>query len=263
MVLEDPEHNFSAGNIVPLVNRERSRINDVLDAVGGKLTTAGLAELVQRCPATCGPRPGPRGNGCGQRFRSPSAAVGTTLDLLDDVSKVRHGATAADRLTLEVPNGMLTVFVGPSGCGKTTALANDQPNGGLVRAPSSVDGTDVSTVNAVNCAWELRHPERGADASSRVIDNVATVPVLKGQPRRAARKPVMRCLSVSGWTPLPPATRPSSGGECNGVGVARALAADPPMLLDGRVTGRRPGGSPRATERNTLARKPSCTDHCS
>lgn len=40
----------------------------------------------------------------------------------DDVSKVyAHGATAVDRLTLEVPNGMLTVFVGPSGCGKTTA----------------------------------------------------------------------------------------------------------------------------------------------
>lgn len=55
----------------------------------------------------------------------------------DDVSKVyAHGATAVDRLTLEVPNGMLTVFVGPSGCGKTTALRMINRMVDPTRAPS-------------------------------------------------------------------------------------------------------------------------------
>lgn len=138
----------------------------------------------------------------------------------DDVSKVyAHGATAVDRLTLEVPNGMLTVFVGPSGCGKTTALRMINrmvdPTSGTI----TVDGTDVSTVNAVKLRLGIGYviQNAGLMPHQRVIDNVATVPVLKGQPRRAARKagypakPVMRCLSVSGWTPRsPPATRPSS-----------------------------------------------------
>lgn len=129
--------------------------------------------------------------GAGQRFRSPSAAVGTTLICFDDVSKVyAHGATAVDRLTLEVPNGMLTVFVGPSGCGKTTALRMINrmvdPTSGTI----TVDGTDVSTVNAVKLRLGIGYviQNAGLMPHQRVIDNVATVPVLKGQPRRAARK---------------------------------------------------------------------------
>ncbi len=55
----------------------------------------------------------------------------------DDASKVyARGATAVDRLTLEVPNGMLTVFVGPSGCGKTTALRMINRMVDPTRAPS-------------------------------------------------------------------------------------------------------------------------------
>lgn len=109
----------------------------------------------------------------------------------DDVSKVyAHGATAVDRLTLEVPNGMLTVFVGPSGCGKTTALRMINrmvdPTSGTI----TVDGTDVSTVNAVKLRLGIGYviQNAGLMPHQRVIDNVATVPVLKGQPRRAARK---------------------------------------------------------------------------
>lgn len=174
--------------------------------------------------------------GAGQRFRSPSAAVGTTLICFDDVSKVyAHGATAVDRLTLEVPNGMLTVFVGPSGCGKTTALRMINrmvdPTSGTI----TVDGTDVSTVNAVKLRLGIGYviQDAGLMPHQRVIDNVATVPVLKGQPRRAARKAGYEVLERVGLDPKVATRYPAqlSGGEQQRVGVARALAADPPILL--------------------------------
>lgn len=68
----------------------------------------------------------------------------------DNVDKVyADGTTAVDQLSLEVADGMLTVFVGPSGCGKTTALRMInrmvEPSSGTV----TVNGTDVSTVNPV------------------------------------------------------------------------------------------------------------------
>lgn len=122
----------------------------------------------------------------------------------DDVSKVyAHGATAVDRLTLEVPNGMLTVFVGPSGCGKTTALRMINrmvdPTSGTI----TVDGTDVSTVNAVKLRLGIGYviQDAGLMPHQRVIDNVATVPVLKGQPRRAARKAGYEVLERVGLDP--------------------------------------------------------------
>lgn len=154
----------------------------------------------------------------------------------DDVSKVyAHGATAVDRLTLEVPNGMLTVFVGPSGCGKTTALRMINrmvdPTSGTI----TVDGTDVSTVNAVKLRLGIGYviQNAGLMPHQRVIDNVATVPVLKGQPRRAARKAGYEVLERVGLDPKVATRYPAqlSGGEQQRVGVARALAADPPILL--------------------------------
>src|SRR5208283_595633 len=83
------------------------------------------------------------------------------------------GTTAVDRLSLVVPNGRLTVFVGSSGSGKTTALRMInrmiEPTSGTI----TVDGADVADVNPVRLRLG--------------IDYVATVPVLKGQSRRAAR----------------------------------------------------------------------------
>lgn len=154
----------------------------------------------------------------------------------DKVAKVYpDGTTAVDELTLEVPDGMLTVFVGPSGCGKTTALRMINrmvdPSAGTV----TVNGTDVATVNPVKLRLGIGYviQSAGLMPHQRVIDNVATVPVLRGQSRRVARRAALDVLERVGLNPEIASRYPKqlSGGEQQRVGVARALAADPPILL--------------------------------
>ncbi len=145
------------------------------------------------------------------------------------------GTVAVDNLTLEVPSGSLTVFVGPSGCGKTTSMRMInrmvEPTSGTVR----VDGADVAGVDAVKLRLRMGYviQHAGLMPHQRVIDNVATVPVLQGQTRRAARRTAYRVLEQVGLDPRLATRYPAqlSGGEQQRVGVARALAGDPPILL--------------------------------
>ena len=154
----------------------------------------------------------------------------------DNVSKVFHGgSTAVDQLSLEVPDGELTVFVGSSGSGKTTALRMInrmvEPTSGTI----TVDGVDVSKVDPVKLRLGMGYviQNAGLMPHQRVIDNVATVPVLKGQGRRAARKAAYQVLERVGLDTKLATRYPAqlSGGEQQRIGVARALAADPPILL--------------------------------
>ena len=145
------------------------------------------------------------------------------------------GTVAVDDLSLDVPEGTLTVFVGPSGCGKTTSMRMInrmvEPTSGTVM----VDGRDVSKVNPVKLRLGIGYviQSGGLMPHQRVIDNVATVPVLKGQSRRAARRAAYEVLERVGLDPKLGARYPAqlSGGQQQRVGVARALAADPPILL--------------------------------
>jgi len=154
----------------------------------------------------------------------------------DKVSKLfAGGTTAVDQLTLEIPAGELTVFVGSSGSGKTTALRMInrmiEPSSGTI----TVDGADVSTVNPVKLRLGIGYviQNAGLMPHQRVIDNVATVPVLQGQRRRAARRAAYEVLERVGLDPKLGTRYPAqlSGGEQQRIGVARALAADPPILL--------------------------------
>ncbi len=162
--------------------------------------------------------------------------MGTRLISFDKATKAyADGTVAVDRLTLEVPSGRLTVFVGPSGCGKTTSMRMInrmvEPTSGTV----CVDGADVSRVDAVKLRLRIGYviQSAGLMPHQRVIDNVATVPVLQGQTRRAARRSAYRVLEQVGLDPRLATRYPAqlSGGEQQRVGVARALAADPPILL--------------------------------
>ena len=154
----------------------------------------------------------------------------------DNVYKVyAEGTVAVDNLNLEVPEGTLTVFVGPSGCGKTTSMRMInrmvEPTSGTVM----VDGSDVARVDPVQLRLGIGYVIQGAGLMphQRVIDNVATVPVLKGQSRRSARKAAYNVLERVGLDARLATRYPAqlSGGEQQRVGVARALAADPPILL--------------------------------
>ena len=154
----------------------------------------------------------------------------------DNVTKeYPDGTVAVDQLTLDVPDGTLAVFVGPSGCGKTTSMRMinrmiDPTSGTL-----TVDGEDVTKVDPVKLRLGIGYviQSAGLMPHQRVIDNVATVPVLKGQSRRAARKAALGVLERVGLDPKLANRYPAqlSGGQQQRVGVARALAADPPILL--------------------------------
>jgi osmoprotectant transport system ATP-binding protein len=145
------------------------------------------------------------------------------------------GTVAVDNLNLEVPEGTLTVFVGPSGCGKTTSMRMInrmvEPTSGTVM----VDGADVAAVDPVKLRLGIGYviQDAGLMPHQRVIDNVATVPVLKGQSRRSARKAGYAVWERVGLDAKLANRYPAqlSGGEQQRVGVARALAADPPILL--------------------------------
>jgi osmoprotectant transport system ATP-binding protein len=145
------------------------------------------------------------------------------------------GTVAVDSLTLDVPAGMLAVFVGPSGCGKTTSMRMInrmiEPTSGTL----TVDGADVTKVNPVKLRLGIGYviQSAGLMPHQRVIDNVATVPVLRGQSRRSARRAAVEVMERVGLDPKLAGRYPSqlSGGQQQRVGVARALAADPPILL--------------------------------
>jgi len=156
--------------------------------------------------------------------------------IFDGVTKkYPDGTVAVHDVSLEVPTGTLTVFVGPSGCGKTTSMRMInrmiEPTSGTL----TVDGREVSAVNPVKLRLGIGYviQSGGLMPHQRVIDNVATVPMLKGQSKRAARKASYEVLERVGLDPRIADRYPAqlSGGQQQRVGVARALAADPPILL--------------------------------
>jgi len=154
----------------------------------------------------------------------------------DDVVKVYPGgSTAVDHLSLELPTGRTTVFVGPSGCGKTTSLRMINrmisPTSGRVL----IDGKDVAgqdeAVLRRGIGYVIQHA--GLFPHRTVLDNVATVPMLLGKTRREARAAALELLDRVGLAPEFAGRYPAqlSGGQQQRVGVARALAADPPVML--------------------------------
>jgi osmoprotectant transport system ATP-binding protein len=154
----------------------------------------------------------------------------------DAVSKrYPDGTTAVQDLTLEAPSHEITVFVGPSGCGKTTSLRMVNrmidPSAGRI----SIDDRDVSSVRPAELRRGIGYviQQGGLFPNKTVLDNIATVPRLLGRTRRAARRTALGLLDRVGL-PAELATRyPAqlSGGQQQRVGVARALAADPPVML--------------------------------
>jgi len=149
--------------------------------------------------------------------------------------KYPDGTVAVEDLTLEVPDGTLTVFVGPSGCGKTTSMRMInrmiEPTSGTL----TVNGDDVTKGDPVKLRLGIGYviQSAGLMPHQRVVDNVATVPVLRGESRRSARKAALGVLERVGLDPALANRYPAqlSGGQQQRVGVARALAADPPILL--------------------------------
>ena len=145
------------------------------------------------------------------------------------------GQPAVDQLSMSIGKGSITVFVGPSGCGKTTSLRMInrmvEPTSGVI----TVGGQDVTSVPAAELRRSMGYVMQSAGLLPHrsVLDNIATVPRLNGVSRSDARRRAEELLDVVGLARSLAKRYPSqlSGGQQQRVGVARALAADPPVLL--------------------------------
>ncbi|MHB8618727.1 MAG: ABC transporter ATP-binding protein, partial [Chloroflexota bacterium] len=145
-------------------------------------------------------------------------------------------AGAVNDLSMVVPPGEICVLVGPSGCGKTTSLRMVnrliEPTGGQVL----IDDRDVATVEVTALRRRIGYviQQIGLFPHKTIAENIGTVPELLGWPRPRIRSRVDELLGLIGLDPERVRRRyPSelSGGERQRVGVARAMAAEPPVML--------------------------------
>ena len=148
----------------------------------------------------------------------------------------KHAPGAVNDLSLTVPAGKICVLVGPSGCGKTTSLKMVnrliEPTSGQIL----IDGVDIATREPTVLRREIGYviQQVGLFPHQTIAENVATVPRLLGWPRDRQRARSDELLALVGLDPARYGPRyPSqlSGGERQRVGVARALAVDPPVML--------------------------------
>jgi osmoprotectant transport system ATP-binding protein len=155
----------------------------------------------------------------------------------DHASKTYPGTDepAIRDLTLEVPAGKLTIFIGPSGSGKTTAMRLVNRMIELTSGDVRVDGVSVGDQSPAQLRRGIGYAiqQIGLFPHLTVADNIATVPKLLGWDHGRIRTRTAELLELVGLEPAMGKRYPAqlSGGQRQRVGVARALAADPPLLL--------------------------------
>ena len=157
---------------------------------------------------------------------------------LRDLCKQFPGAPrpAVDRLTLSVAQGDVCVLIGPSGCGKTTTMRMInrmiEPDGGTI----TVGGRNVLQIDPIDLRRSIGYviQQVGLFPHWSIGDNIATVPRLLGWDEMKIRRRIDELLTLVGMDPAQDRDRfprELSGGQRQRIGVARALAADPPVML--------------------------------
>jgi len=159
------------------------------------------------------------------------------IDIIDLVKQFPGTARpAVDRLTLTISDGEVCVLIGPSGCGKTTTMRivnrMIEPDAGIVK----VDGRDIMQSDPVTLRRSIGYviQQVGLFPHWTIAENVATVPRLLGWELAKTHARVDELLGLVGMDPAVYRNRfprELSGGQKQRVGVARALAADPPVML--------------------------------
>jgi osmoprotectant transport system ATP-binding protein len=162
---------------------------------------------------------------------------GKSMISIDKVRKeYADGTVAVQELSLDVAEGEIAVLVGPSGCGKTTTMRMInrlvEPSAGTIL----VNGKDISAEDPVQLRRGIGYviQQVGLFPHQTVAANVATVPQLLGWSKAQTKTRVNELLELVGLDPATHGKRyphELSGGQRQRVGVARALAADPPVLL--------------------------------
>lgn len=156
--------------------------------------------------------------------------------LLDQVTKHYGDTIAVNKLSLEVNEGEVCVLIGPSGCGKTTILRMTnrliEPSAGHI----FVNGEDTRKIKPERLRQSIGYAIQsvGLFPHMTVATNIAVVPELLHWEKSRIVSRIEELLALVGLDPIEYAPKyPSqlSGGEAQRIGVARALAADPPILL--------------------------------
>lgn len=157
---------------------------------------------------------------------------------LHDVTKIYDGQTvpAVKDLTLKIKEGETCVFVGPSGCGKSTILRMinrmiEQTSGTIL-----IDNKDIRETDPDHLRMGIGYviQQIGLLPHRTIAENVSIVPRLYGWDKERIRKRVDELLELMGLDPEETRSKfPAqlSGGQMQRVGVARAMAADPPIML--------------------------------
>ena len=157
---------------------------------------------------------------------------------LEHVSKTFPGGTepAVDQVSMEVPAGEICVLLGPSGCGKTTTMKMVnrliEPSSGDI----FIDGRNTKEVNPVELRRSLGYviQQIGLFPNKTIEDNLCVVPDILGWDRAKSRKRAAELLEMVALDPavfLKRYPKELSGGQQQRIGVLRAIAADPPVLL--------------------------------
>jgi osmoprotectant transport system ATP-binding protein len=172
----------------------------------------------------------------GSRINGPADAPETMIRL-ENLTKVFPGQEepAVENLSMEIPKGEIVVFVGPSGCGKTTTMKMInrliEPTSGRI----FLEGEDVTRVNADKLRRRMGYviQQIGLFPHMTIADNIATVPKMLGWDKKRISERVDELLETVGMDVSYRSRYPKelSGGQRQRTGVARAMAADPPVLL--------------------------------
>jgi osmoprotectant transport system ATP-binding protein len=165
----------------------------------------------------------------------PSEAAELVFDEATKVYEGREGA-AVDHLSLTVSAGEICVLVGPSGGGKTTALKLVNRLIPLTSGDIRIDGKSILEHDLTQLRRSIGYviQQVGLFPHMTIEGNIATVPKLLGWPRRQISERVGELLELVGLDPEKDRKRfPAelSGGQRQRVGLARALAANPPLML--------------------------------
>lgn len=153
-----------------------------------------------------------------------------------DIVKTYGNHTAVKNLNLEIPEGELVVLIGPSGCGKTTTLKMVnrliEPTSGSI----SIRDRNVMDLNPVALRREIGYviQQIGLFPNMTIEQNIDVVPRLLGWPPQKRKERVYELLTMVGMEPDVYAARyPTelSGGQQQRIGVLRALAVEPPLIL--------------------------------
>jgi len=154
-----------------------------------------------------------------------------------NVSKVyTDGFQAVKSVNLEIPKGEFVVLIGPSGCGKSTTMKMINRLVPHTSGTISIDGKDITTLNPAELRRNIGYviQQIGLFPHYTIEKNVAVVPELKGWSKDSIKERVHELLMMVGLPPEVYANRypkELSGGQQQRVGVARALAANPDIIL--------------------------------